>query len=87
MALDEEQKPEPQAESSPSEQTGESSGDNAAAQPQPISSQPFGWMSDTLEWGIRARPGKHGMTAGMKHGMTMRDVNLGSYGEIPESSL
>ena len=78
MALDEEQKPEPQAESSPSEQTGDDSGDNAAAQPQPISSQPFGWMSDTLEWGIRARPGKHGMT--------MRDVNLGSYGEIPESS-
>jgi hypothetical protein len=38
----------------------------------------FSWMNDTLEWGIRAQPGKRGLT--------MRDLNLGSYGEVPESS-
>ena len=79
MALNEEQRPEPQAEPSPGEQTGESSSDSSdAVAPPPTGAQPLGWMNDTLEWGIRARPGKHGMT--------MRDLNLGSYGEIPESS-
>lgn len=38
----------------------------------------FSWMNDTLQWGVRAQPGKHGLT--------MRDLNIGSYGEIPESS-
>jgi len=32
----------------------------------------FSWMNDTLEWGIRDRPGKRGLT--------MRDLNVGSYG-------
>ena len=36
------------------------------------------WMQDTLEWGIRARPGKHGMT--------LRNINVGSYGDVPEES-
>jgi len=36
------------------------------------------WMKQTLEWGIRALPGKHGLT--------MRAINLGIYGEIPEKS-
>ena len=44
----------------------------------PAGPQPLDWMNDTLEWGIKAQPGKHGMT--------MRDLNIGSYGEIPEYS-
>ena len=44
----------------------------------PPDTGPLGWMNDTLEWGIRATPGKRGMT--------MRDLNIGSYGVVPESS-
>ena len=36
------------------------------------------WMQDTLEWGAKARPGKHGLT--------MRDINVGSYADVPEES-
>ena len=36
------------------------------------------WMHDTLEWGVKARPGKHGLT--------MRDINVGIYGDVPEES-
>ena len=36
------------------------------------------WMQDTLEWGVRARPGKHGLR--------MRDINAGIYGDVPEES-
>jgi hypothetical protein len=36
------------------------------------------WMEDTLEWGVRAQPGKHGLT--------MRDINTGIYGDVPEES-
>ena len=36
------------------------------------------WMQDTLEWGVKARPGKHGLT--------MRDINVGIYGDVPEES-
>ena len=44
----------------------------------PSGPQRLDWMNDTLEWGIRAQPGKHGMT--------MRVLNIGSYAEVPESS-
>ena len=40
--------------------------------------EPLAWMNDTLQWGARAQPGKHGLT--------MRDLNVGIYGEVPESS-
>ena len=36
------------------------------------------WMQQTLEWGTRAQPGKHGLT--------MRAINVGIYGEVPEKS-
>ncbi|MEE3005287.1 MAG: hypothetical protein VX638_07525 [Chloroflexota bacterium] len=36
------------------------------------------WMEDTLEWGVRAQPGKHGLT--------MRDINTGIYGDVPDES-
>ena len=51
-----------------------------ADQPGEEQEQPpqFSWMQDTLQWGIRAKPGKHGLT--------MRDLNLGVYGEVPEES-
>ena len=70
MSLDEEQRPQDNTESNTQDET----------QPQQpaASSEPLAWMNDTLEWGIRARPGSHGLT--------MRDLNIGSYGDIPESS-
>ena len=36
------------------------------------------WMQDTLEWGAKAQPGKHGLT--------MRDINVGIYADVPEES-
>ena len=39
---------------------------------------PLAWMNDTLEWGVRVEPGKHGMT--------MRGINVGSYADVPEFS-
>ncbi len=36
------------------------------------------WMKDSLEWGVRARPGKKGLT--------LDDIAIGSYGEIPAQS-
>lgn len=63
----------------PNDSSGEPPAEPPAAAPATPSAQPpLAWMNDTLEWGIRARPGKHGMT--------MRALNLGSYGEIPEYS-
>ena len=38
----------------------------------------LGWMKHTLEWGTRVLPGKHGLT--------MRAINVGLYGEVPEKS-
>ena len=72
MALDQEQQPGPPAEPTASP--------DAANPPPPTApgSQPLDWMHDTLEWGIRARAGKRGLT--------MRDLNLGSYGAVPEAS-
>ena len=70
MSLDEEQRPQDNTESN-------TQGETQPQQPA-ASSEPLAWMNDTLEWGIRARPGSHGLT--------MRDLNIGSYGDIPESS-
>ena len=72
MALDEEDKkesPEEQDSASDSSETSESLASRAAS---------LAWMNDTLEWGVRVEPGKHGMT--------MRAINVGSYGEVPEFS-
>ncbi|MYC31153.1 MAG: hypothetical protein F4X65_13865 [Chloroflexi bacterium] len=69
MALEEEQ------------QQAESEGNEPAAAPEAppsANAEPLAWMKDTVQWGVRAEPGKHGLT--------MRDLNVGIYGEIPESS-
>ncbi len=62
----------PGEEQQPEEISGET-----AAKPPP-SAESLAWMKDTLEWGVRVQPGKHGMT--------MRGLNVGSYGDVPESS-
>ena len=70
MALDEEQDP----------QDGQQEADqgNQEETPPATGAAPLAWMNDTLQWGVRAQPGKRGLT--------MRDLNIGIYGEIPESS-
>ncbi len=72
MASTEEEKAESSEEQSAPATPGETTG-----QPKP-SAAPLAWMDDTLEWGVRVQPGKHGMT--------MRGLNVSSYAEIPESS-
>ena len=53
--------------------------DKDAEQPNPaVQVEPLSWMKDTLEWGARALPGENGMT--------MRRINVGFYGEVPEES-
>ncbi|HIN06750.1 MAG TPA: hypothetical protein EYM65_11055, partial [Dehalococcoidia bacterium] len=48
-------------------------------QPEPaVLEEYLAWMKDSLEWGTKAKPGKHGMT--------MRAINVGLYGEVPEES-
>jgi len=37
------------------------------------------WMEAGTEWGIRAKPGRNGLT--------LEDINVGSYGEIPEWAM
>ena len=69
MALDEEQEPQHSAE--------EGAQTSALEQPT-VGPEPLAWMNDTMQWGVRAQPGKHGLT--------MRDLNIGIYGEVPESS-
>ncbi len=44
----------------------------APARPQPR----LDWMEDCHEWGVRVKPGPHGLTMGA--------INVGTYGEIPE---
>lgn len=45
--------------------------------PDKEAASPIGdWMGKTLQWGVRAKPGKKGMT--------LNDLNIGVYGEIPE---
>ena len=34
------------------------------------------WMQENLEWGVRVKPGKKGLTLG--------SLNVGIYGQIPE---
>ena len=72
MALDEEEN-----SAQPEEQDPNAPPADTADKPPP-SAQALAWMNDTLEWGVRVQPGKHGMT--------MRALNVGSYAEIPESS-
>ena len=72
MSLNEEDKvdsPEEQESPAESSETTETPASRAAS---------LAWMNDTLEWGVRVEPGKHGMT--------MRNINVGSYGEVPEFS-
>ncbi|MCY4365780.1 MAG: hypothetical protein OXE17_06110 [Chloroflexi bacterium] len=70
MALDEEQKP------ADSTEEGDQSQESETAPA--VSSEPLAWMNDTLQWGVRVQPGRKGLT--------MRDLNVGIYGEVPESS-
>jgi len=39
--------------------------------------QPLDWMQDCLQWGTRAAVGPHGLT--------LRAINVGLYGEVPEA--
>ena len=53
--------------------------DKEPEQPNPaVQLEPLVWMKDCLAWGTRAQPGKHVMT--------MRAINIGLYGEVPEES-
>ena len=70
MALDEEQELQDSIE--------ESNPNNPPEASPTANVEPLAWMNDTVQWGVRAQPGKHGLT--------MRDLNIGIYGEIPESS-
>ena len=72
MPSDEEEKLDAAEEQDSKEPSGGSSGLAASR------GEPLAWMNDTLEWGHRVAPGKHGMT--------MRDINVGSYAEVPEFS-
>lgn len=48
-----------------------------AAQPEQGRPQPsFAWMGKSNQWGVRVKPGKHGLRLG--------DLNVGIYGDIPE---
>ncbi len=62
---------------SPEEQSSPAAPDDSTETSAP-SAAPLAWMNDTQEWGIRVRPGKHGMT--------MRGLNVSSYAEVPEHS-
>src|SRR5258708_5580220 len=56
-----------------------SNGATPAEEPAPPPPRPqpaFEWMSQTREWGSRARPGKDGLT--------IAGANIGLYGEIPD---
>ena len=72
MSLNEETKAD-----SPEEQDSPSASDEIS-EPSASRAAPLAWMNDTLEWGVRVEPGKHGLT--------MRGLNVGSYGEVPEFS-
>lgn len=48
-----------------------------AAAPEPQRPRPtFDWMGKSKQWGVRVKPGKHGLRLG--------DLNVGIYGDIPE---
>jgi hypothetical protein len=38
----------------------------------------LGWMHPNSEWGVKATPSKRGLT--------LTDINIGSYGVIPEDA-
>jgi hypothetical protein len=40
-------------------------------------SSDLSWLSHGTEWGVRARPGKRGLT--------LEEINIGGYGEMPDS--
>ena len=57
--------------------------ENPSAEAKPASeskgeAKTFDWMNDTPEWGTRALPGKRGLT--------LSDIAVSSYGDIPERS-
>ena len=52
--------------------------ESTEAEGQESSANRLTWMQDTLGWGARAQPGKHGLT--------MRDINVGIYADVPEES-
>ena len=64
----------------PATQADPASGPTEADSDSPAEDKPqaLGWMNDTLEWGTRAVPGKRGMT--------LEDIAIGSYGDIPDES-
>ena len=70
MSLDEEQKP--------ADSTEEGNQSHESETTPAVSAEPLAWMNDTLQWGVRVQPGRKGLT--------MRDLNVGIYGEVPESS-
>ncbi len=49
--------------------------EEAATEPQ-VPEPSLAWMERTLEWGVRVKPGKSGLTMG--------SLNVGIYGEIPD---
>ncbi len=48
-----------------------------AAEPK-VEAKTFSWMNDSPEWGTKARPGKRGLT--------LDDIMVGSYGDVPSHS-
>ena len=72
MPSDEEEKPDATEDQDTEESSVEASGLAASR------GAPFAWMKDSLDWGHRVEPGKHGMT--------MRAINVGSYADVPEFS-
>ena len=43
---------------------------------EPTPAPPLDWMDKTLQWGVRVKPGKKGLT--------VNSINVGIYGEVPE---
>ena len=72
MATDEEEKAE-----QPKDQAAAESASDTPEAPAPAGPS-LDWMNDTLQWGTKVPPGKHGLTIG--------DLQVGVYGEIPEVS-
>ncbi|CAI8022360.1 hypothetical protein GBAR_LOCUS13146 [Geodia barretti] len=70
MATNKEEKSE-----QPQDQQSEESSNEALETPARPS---LDWMNDTLQWGTKVPPGKHGITIG--------DLQVGVYGDIPEVS-
>ncbi len=70
----------PESDGGPEESTADRdamSGDKAESETTE-EPKPFDWMQDTPEWGTKAVPGKKGLT--------LDDIAINSYGEIPERS-